>query len=112
MALLDFIPGTWRKKLFQSLYQYDIHDGQANIMPDNATSYIENAYMGNTSVYSIISRIDNMRKQAYLKLYKVDEKGEKKEVTDHELVKFISKVNQTIHLLTLEPKIWLHIIWK
>ena len=93
MAFLDFIPGNWRKKLYQSLYQYEIHEGQANIMPDNATSYIDNGYMGNTSVYSIISRIDNMRKQAYLKLYKETGTGENKEVTDHELIKFISKVN-------------------
>ena len=63
MRLLDFIPSIFRKKLYSALYQYEIHNGQANIMPDNPNSYLENGYVGNSSVYSIISRIDNMRKQ-------------------------------------------------
>lgn len=98
MRLLDFIPSIFRKKLYSALYQYEIHNGQANIMPDNPNSYLENGYVGNSSVYSIISRIDNMRKQAYLKLYKKNENGEYDEVLkDHELLRFIDKVNDTTY---------------
>lgn len=94
MSLLDFIPSIWRKKLYQSLYQFEIHDGQVNLMADNPESYIKQGYTGNTSVYSIINRIDAMRKQAYLKLYQKDSKGELKEVSGHPLNEFISKVNK------------------
>ena len=93
MGLLDFIPSVFRKKLYTALYQYDIHTGQANIMPENAVSYIQNGYAGNASVYSIITRIDNMRKQAYLKLYKKNKSGELDEVNEHELLRFTKKVN-------------------
>ena len=93
MGLLDFIPSVFRKKLYSALYQHEIHSGQANIMPDNAISYIQNGYAGNASVYSIITRIDNMRKQAYLKLYKKNKSGELDEVTEHELLRFTKKVN-------------------
>lgn len=109
MGLLDFIPSVFRKKLYTALYQYDIHSGQANIMPENAVSYIQNGYAGNASVYSILTRIDNMRKQAYLKLYKKNKSGEFDEVTDHELLRFTKKVNDdtytddfiTAHLIYL-----------
>ena len=94
MAILNLIPSIWRKKLLTALYQYEIHDGVANIMPDDPDQYIEQGYMGNTSVYSIITRIDNMRKQAYLKLYKKTANGEKDEVFDHELNQFLVKVNE------------------
>ena len=57
MALIDFMPSSWRKKLYTALYQYEIHDGTANIMPDDPDQYIEQGYSGNTSVYSIIDRI-------------------------------------------------------
>jgi HK97 family phage portal protein len=63
-------------------------------MPDNPNAYIEQGYSGNTSVYSIINRIDNMRKQAYLKLYQTDKKGNKTEITGHPLNDFMIKVNK------------------
>mgnify|MGYP001765749224 CR=1 FL=1 len=97
MTLLDFIPSVFRKKLQQALYQYEIHSGVANVMPDDASAYIEKGYAGNTSVYSIINRIDSMRKQAYLKLYKRMPDGKVEEVKDHELTAFLSKVNQTTY---------------
>jgi len=94
MALIDFMPSSWRKKLYTALYQYEIHDGTANIMPDDPDQYIEQGYSGNTSVYSIIDRIDKMRKQAYLKLYKKLPNGDKEEVKDHELLTFLERVNK------------------
>jgi HK97 family phage portal protein len=98
MGLLDFVPSIFRKKLYQALYTYEIHSGQANLMPDNAISYIQNGYAGNASVYSIINRIDAMRKQAYLKLYKKNKQGEYQEIkSDHELLRFTEKVNQTTY---------------
>lgn len=98
MGLLDFIPSAFRKKLYTALYQYDIHQGQANVMPDNAISYIQNGYAGNASVYSIINRIDSMRKQSYLKLYKKNSDGNFDEVKKgHELLRFIDKVNDSTY---------------
>ena len=97
MAFLDFVPSVFRKKLYQALYQYEMHSGVANVMPDDSSAYIKQGYAGNTSVYSIINRIDNMRKQAYLKLYRKLPNGESEEVTEHELLQFISKVNETTH---------------
>jgi len=93
MAILNFIPSVWLKKLFQALYQYEIHDGVVNIMPDDPDQYLKQGYLGNTSVYAIINRIDQMRKQAYIRLYQKQSNGERKEVTDHELVQFTQKVN-------------------
>ena len=108
MALLDFIPSVFRKKLYQALYQYEVHQGQVNIMPDNPTAYLSQGYAGNTSVYSIINRIDSMRKQAYLKLYKKQANGEDEEITDHELAKFLNKVNDNT---TTDDFITAHIIY-
>lgn len=108
MTLLDFVPSVFRKKLYQALYTYEIHSGQANVMPDDATTYIEQGYAGNTSVYSIITRIDAMRKQAYLKLYRKQANGESEEVTDHELIKFLHKVNDNT---TTDDYITAHLVY-
>lgn len=97
MALLDFVPSIFRKKLNTALYEHEIHSGVANIMPDDSSSYITQGYAGNTSVYSIINKIDSMRKQTYLKLYKKQTNGEKEEIKEHELLRFIEKVNQTTY---------------
>ena len=108
MGLLDFIPSKFRQKLQQALYQYEIHSGVANVMPDDASEYIKQGYAGNTSVYSIINRIDSMRKQAYLKLYRKTKSGEKEEVTDHELVKFLHKVNDS---MTTDDYVTAHLVY-
>ncbi|PNX49148.1 MAG: hypothetical protein BV456_09170 [Thermoplasmata archaeon M8B2D] len=78
-------------------------------MADDPDAYIQKGYTGNTSVYSIIDRIDKMRKQAYLKLYKRLPDGSKDEITNHELLTYIEKVNKdtftddfiTAHLIYL-----------
>lgn len=108
MGLLDFIPSKFRQKLQQALYQYEIHSGVANVMPDDASEYIKQGYAGNTSVYSIINRIDSMRKQAYLKLYRKTKIGEKEEVTDHELIKFLYKVNDS---MTTDDYVTAHLVY-
>lgn len=88
MAILDFLKRTVTSKTVnQALYEYKLHSGQANVMPDNAEAYLTDGY-GNVTVYSIISRIDAMRKQARLRLMK-----DGKEVDDHELLRFTKKIN-------------------
>lgn len=90
MALFDnFIKNKLKNLLSQSVYEYWIHSGVVNNIADNPEAYITQGYSGNTTVYSIINRIDAMRKQATLKLY--DTNG--KEVTNHELLKYLDKVN-------------------
>lgn len=108
MALFDFIPSAWKKKLLQAYYQYEIHDGQVNVMADDPDQYIQQGYAGNTSVYSIINRIDNMRKQAYLKLYRKMPDGAKEELFDHELSKFTSMVNSDSFT---DDFISAHLVW-
>lgn len=93
MAFFDFLKPT-KNKLQQAIYQYWVSNGIANIMPDDFDSYMEQGYSTNADVYSIIQRIDAMRKQAPLKLYKYNADGEKEEVTNHELSKFAEKVNK------------------
>ena len=93
MNIFDFVPSIFRKKVNQAIYQYEIHNGQVNAIPDDPNAYLNQGYSGNTAVYSIINRIDSMRKQAYLKLYKIEKNGDKTEVEDHELIKFIHKIN-------------------
>lgn len=93
MALFDnFIKNKLKNLLSQSVYEYWIHSGVVNAVPDIPEEYIKQGYSGNTTVYSIINRIDAMRKQATLKLY--DANG--KEVTNHELLKYLDKVNDQL----------------
>ncbi|MGE5052035.1 MAG: phage portal protein [Bacillota bacterium] len=90
MALFDnFIKNKLKNLLSQSVYEYWIHSGVVNNVPDVPEEYIKQGYSGNTTVYSIINRIDAMRKQAVLKLY--DANG--KEIENHELLKYLDKVN-------------------
>lgn len=96
MAFFDFFKGAARK-LNRAIWEYSIFRGSANIMPDNPDSYITEGYSGNTSVYSIIDRIDKMRKQAPLKLYRRMKNGDVEEVTEHELLKFRTKVNADVY---------------
>lgn len=96
MALSDifnFIKPS-KNKLMQAVYQYWVSSGVANVMPDNFDSYIEQGYSSNADVYSIISRIDNMRKQAPLVLKRRLPDGSDEIVTDHELLRYAEKVNR------------------
>lgn len=93
MALFDFFNRNKDKnKLNQAIYEYWIHSGIVNNIPDDPSQYIEKGYSSNTTVYSIISRIDNMRKQARLILK--DKSG--KEVENHELNSFLTKINKNL----------------
>lgn len=73
----------------RAINEYRIHDGQANMMKDDPQSYIEQGYSSNTTVYSIITRIDDMRKQSKLLLKDKDNKT----IENHELLRFLNKVN-------------------
>lgn len=75
-----------------AMYDWFLTQGVSNVMPDDPHQYLEKGYQGNTSVYSIINRIDMMRKQAVLRL--VDKEG--KELETHELTKFLTKVNANL----------------
>ena len=92
MAFWDFFKPS-KNKLYQAVYQYWVSSGVANVMPDNFDSYIENGYSGNADVYSIINRIDNMRKQAPLILKRKLADGESERVYDHDLLRYAEKVN-------------------
>lgn len=92
MALFDFFNRNKDKNLLQrAIYEYTIHEGQVNSIPDDPEEYIKKGYQSNTTVYSIISRIDSMRKQA--KLVLKDKTGDV--VENHELLKFADKINKT-----------------
>lgn len=93
MAFFDFLKPNLNK-LHQAVYQYWVSSGVANMIPNTFSGYMTNGYTTNADVYSIISRVDAMRKQAILRLYQYDSKGEKKEVTNHEILKFAEKVNK------------------
>ena len=82
-----------RTLLNTALFQWWISDGTANIISDTAVEYLKQGYSGNVDVYSIINRIDLMRRQATLTLRKKNPDGTSEEVTDHELLKFKKKVN-------------------
>jgi HK97 family phage portal protein len=98
MAILDFFKNTsFTKKINRAIFEYWISKGTANIMDQNFDSYIENGYNTNVDVYSIIGRVDAMRKQAPLTLFKRLPNGEKEVVQDHELLKFSRKVNKNLN---------------
>lgn len=77
----------------KAMHQFNIHSGQVNIMPDDPSTYLEQGYSGNTTVYSVVNRIDSMRKEAVLVIK--DKAG--KVVEGHELNRFITKVNNQLH---------------
>jgi HK97 family phage portal protein len=83
--------------LNRALYDMRVISGIATFPEDNLDSYIKEGYAGNADVYSIISRIDNMRKQAKLKLYRRLSEGENEEVDDHELKTYLHKVNASMY---------------
>ena len=77
----------------RALYEYWIREGAVNFITDDPEQYIEEGYTGNTTVFSIIDRINKMRKQARLMLMEKGKDGEPVEVKDHDLLKFTTKVN-------------------
>ena len=93
MGLTDFFLNKIAQKLNQAVYQYWVSSGVANVMPNNFDAYLEQGYLTNADVYSIITRIDNMRKQAPLVLRRDLGYGESEQVFDHELLRFTKKVN-------------------
>lgn len=97
MALFDFLSrkldsGRSDNPVSKAIYEYWIHSGQTNSIPDDHDQYLKKGYSGNTTVYSIISRIDAMRKQARLVLK--DKAGNVLE--KHELLSFADKFNKSL----------------
>jgi len=87
-----------KNQLYRALYEARLFSGTAMYPTDNPDSYINDGYAGNSDTYSIINRIDNMRKQATLKLYrKITSGEEKEEITDHELNAFLSRANPSMY---------------
>lgn len=92
---MDFFNPS-KNKLLKQLYELSIFSGNINYMEDNPDSYLKDGY-GNIDVYSIVTRINNMRKQARLRLMRRLPDGTTEEVTkDHELLKFKDNVNPTM----------------
>jgi HK97 family phage portal protein len=86
------VPAKIKRQFASAIYEYWITQGTANTMEDDTGVFLSDAYKGNISVYSIIDRIDKMRRQAPMRLYQKKD-GKAIEVTDHELNRFLSKVN-------------------
>ena len=75
-----------------AIYDWWLTEGVPNYLNDDPHEYLEKGFMGNTSVYGLINRIDFMRKQAMLRL--VDKDG--KDIEKHELLRFLKKVNNNL----------------
>lgn len=86
-----------KNKLNRALYESFYFDGIATMPTDNPDSYLRQGYAGNADVYSIVNKIDQMRKRAKLKLYRKLETEEHEEVTDHPLASYLYKVNESMH---------------
>jgi len=94
MAIFDFLVPNKIKRFFaDAVYQYWITNGTVNTMDVDSGVFLRDGYKGNISVYSIIDRIDKMRQQATMRLYQKKADGKSVEVTDHELNRFLFKVN-------------------
>lgn len=81
-----------KNPLARAVFEYWIHSGNVNNIPDDPDEYLKKGYSANTTVYSIISRIDAMRKQA--KLVLKDKAGNV--VENHELLKFRDRFNKSL----------------
>lgn len=95
--ILNVLFSPVKNQLNRALYEYRFFNGQAVIPADNPDAYLTEGYAGNSDIYSIITRVDNMRKQAKLKLYRRIKDGENDEVTDHELLQWLHKVNPSMY---------------
>jgi hypothetical protein len=94
MGILNFFTRfIGKNELLRALYQHQIFDGNVNFMADDPTAYLDNGFEGNADVYSIITRILDMSRQASLKLCRKNENDEIEEVTDHPLYQFTIKAN-------------------
>lgn len=93
MAIFDIFSRSKDKNpLTRAIFEYWIHSGQVNQIPDDPDAYLKQGYSGNTTVYSIISRIDAMRKQA--KLVLKDSAGNV--IEKHDLLKFRDRFNKSL----------------
>lgn len=93
MALFDiFSRNKDKNPLTRAVFEYWIHSGNVNNIPDDPDAYLKKGYSANTTVYSIVSRIDAMRKQA--KLVLKDKVGNV--VETHELLKFRDRFNRSL----------------
>jgi len=93
MALFDiFSRNKDKNPLTRAVFEYWIHSGQVNSIPDDPDEYLEKGYSSNTTVYSIVSRIDAMRKQA--KLVLKDSAGNV--IEKHDLLKFRDRFNKSL----------------
>jgi HK97 family phage portal protein len=102
MAILDAFKTLFgikpdKNKLNQALWQSFYFDGIATVPVDTPDAYLREGYAGNSDVYAIISKIDAMRKRAKMKLYRKLDTKESEEVEEHELLKFIHKVNKDMY---------------
>ena len=88
----DIFKGLKKNPLQQAVFEYWIHSGNVNNIPDDPDAYLKKGYSANTTVYSIVSRIDAMRKQA--KLVLKDKAGNV--VETHELLKFSDRFNKSL----------------
>lgn len=88
----DIFKGKLKNPLQRALFEYTIHEGNVNNIPDDPDAYLTQGYSGNTTVYSVISRIDAMRKQA--KLVLKDKSGNV--VEKHDLLRFRDRLNKSL----------------
>lgn len=87
-----------KNQLNRALYEMRMFPGTVTYPSDTPDAYLKEGYAGNSDTYSIINRIDQMRKQAKLKLYKRITSGEEREeVTEHELNQFLERVNPSMY---------------
>lgn len=114
MAILDAFKTLFgikpdKNKLYQSLWESYYYDGAITLPADTPDAYLREGFAGNADVYSIITRIDNMRKRAKLKLYRKLETEENEEIKEHPLLQFLEKVNPD---MTTEEFISAFLIYK
>ncbi len=94
MRLFDWIiPNKIKQQFAKSMFQYWISNGTVNTLENDTGIFLDKAYRQNISVYSIIDRIDKMRQQACMKLYKNVKDGKPEEIKEHDLNQFLFRVN-------------------
>lgn len=93
MDLSWMIPNVLKRRFADTIFKWWISDGTVNTMDHDTGIFLRDAYEGNISVYSIIDRIDKMRQQSTMRLYRKTGEGKVEEVTGHDLNKFLYKAN-------------------
>lgn len=94
---IDYVLRGVVNRLNEAVWKYHVYDGQVNYMQDNPASYILDGYAGNAGLYAIINRVDMMSRQAKLVL-KRKQQGEDAVVENHELSRFLERVNKDMTL--------------